>query len=49
MPIDTPSHAFAEIAIGLEDRWSSLWLDPFLLESGELLWEGSLPDEDGED
>jgi hypothetical protein len=49
MPIDTPAHAFAEIAVGLEDQWSSLWLDPFLLESGELLWEGSLSDEDEQD
>jgi hypothetical protein len=49
MPIDTPTRAFAEIAVGLEDRWNSLWLDPFLLESGQLLWEGSLSDEDGED
>jgi uncharacterized protein YtpQ (UPF0354 family) len=48
MPIDTPAHAFAEIAIGFEDQWNSLWLDPFVLESGELLWEGSLPDEDRE-
>jgi hypothetical protein len=49
MPIDTPAHAFAEIAVGLEDQWNSLWLDPFLLESGELLWEGSLSDEDEQD
>jgi uncharacterized protein YtpQ (UPF0354 family) len=49
MPIDTPAHAFAEIAIGLEDQWNSLWLDPFLLESGELLWEGSLSDQDEQD
>jgi hypothetical protein len=48
MPTDTPTRAFAEIAVGLEDRWNSLWLDPFVLESGELLWEGSLPDEDEE-
>jgi hypothetical protein len=49
MPADTPTRAFAEIAVGLEDQWSSLWLDPFLLESGELLWEGSLADEDDDD
>jgi hypothetical protein len=49
MPTDTPTRAFAEIAVGLEDRWNSLWLDPFVLESGELLWEGSLGDEDEED
>jgi uncharacterized protein YtpQ (UPF0354 family) len=49
MPIDTPTRAFAEIAVGLEDKWNSLWLDPFLLESGELLWEGSLSSEDEHD
>jgi hypothetical protein len=49
VPSDTPTRAFAEIAVGLEDQWSSLWLDPFLLESGELLWEGSLANEDEED
>jgi uncharacterized protein YtpQ (UPF0354 family) len=49
MAIDTPTRAFAEIAVGLEDRWNSLWLDPFLLESGELLWEGSLSSEDDHD
>jgi hypothetical protein len=49
MPIDTPARAFAEIAVDLEDRWNSLWLDPFVLESGQLMWEGSLADEDGDD
>jgi hypothetical protein len=49
VPTDTPTWAFAEIAVGLEDQWSSLWLDPFLLESGELLWEGSLANADEED
>jgi hypothetical protein len=43
MPIDTPAPVFAGIAIDLEDQWRSLWLDPFILESGALLWEGNLP------
>jgi len=45
-PINTPPRVFADIALGLEDQWNSLWLDPFLLESGELIWESSLPDEE---
>jgi hypothetical protein len=49
MPVDTRPRAFADIAIGLEDRWNSLWLDPFLLDSGELVWEGSLSGDDEPD
>jgi hypothetical protein len=45
-PINTPTRVFAEIAVGLEDKWNSLWLDPFVLESGELIWENSLPHEE---
>jgi hypothetical protein len=49
MPVDVPSRVFAEIAIELEREDQSLWLDPFLLEGGELVWEGSLTDDDDEE
>jgi len=40
MPPDTPSRAFAEIAVDLEREDQSLWLDPFTLVNGELIWGG---------
>jgi hypothetical protein len=49
MPLETPSRVFAEIAVDLEREDQSLWLDPFLLENGELVWEGSLDDDLDED
>ena len=38
--LDIPTRAFAEIVIDLEHEDESLWLDPFILEGGELRWTG---------
>ena len=44
-PLDAPSRAFAEMVVDLEHEDQSLWLDPFLLEHGELSWGGVFEDE----
>jgi hypothetical protein len=40
MALDTPGRVFADIAVDLEREEESLWLDPFVLEAGELSWGG---------
>jgi hypothetical protein len=49
MTTATPVSVFGEIAVDLEREEDSLWLDPFVLESGELRWVGSRLDDDDED
>jgi hypothetical protein len=48
VPRDVPSRAVAEIVVDLEREEQSLWLDPFVLEGGELTWSGTY-DEDDDD
>jgi hypothetical protein len=49
LPIDTPPRIAADIVIDFEGPMTSLFLDPFVLEDGELIWEGSLIDDDDDD
>jgi hypothetical protein len=38
LPIDTPTRIAAEIAVDFEGPLTSLFLDPFVMEDGVLLW-----------
>lgn len=47
LPIDTPGPVAAEIVVDLEvTSMESLFLDPFVLEGGELLWGGDVRGDD---
>jgi hypothetical protein len=46
LPIDTPPRIAADIVVSFEGPLTSLFLDPFVLEDGCLIWEGSLPDDE---
>jgi hypothetical protein len=49
-PVDIPGRIAAAIAVDLEGSGEeSLFLDPFVLEDGALLWGGNTPDEDLDD
>lgn len=49
-PIDIPGRIAAAIAVDLErSSEESLFLDPFVLQDGTLLWGGNTPDEDLDD
>lgn len=48
LPIDTPPHTIAEIIVDFESRTlHCLWLDPFVVEDGKLVW--SYDDEEEDD
>jgi hypothetical protein len=44
LPIDTPMPVAADIVVSFEGPLTSLFLDPFVMEDGILLWGGNAPD-----
>jgi hypothetical protein len=49
-PIDAPTHAVAEIVVDWEQReLAPLFLDPFGLCDGEVIWEGNATTDDLDD
>jgi hypothetical protein len=49
LPIDTPTRIVADIVVDFEGPLTSLFLDPFVLEDGELLWAGDELDDEADD
>jgi hypothetical protein len=49
LPIDTPTRTAADIVIDFEGPLTSLFLDPFVMEDGTLLWGGDVSADDLDD
>ncbi len=49
-PVDIPSRIAAAVAVDFErSSEESLFLDPFALQDGALVWDGNTPDNDLDD
>ena len=47
LPIDVPPPIVADIVVGYEGPSTSLFLDPFVMQDGQILWGGgALPDDE---